>query len=108
MRSARDIAQRLEVDFPTDPTCRHKVVLLESLFAVPRYCGQPADPEETLRACRSVMAAKGRLAADFPFVPDFQVRLAWSHHYFSGHLRSLDRLAEAEAEDRAPSSSSRR
>jgi tetratricopeptide (TPR) repeat protein len=100
MGSARDIARRLEVDFPTDPTCRHKVVRLESLFAVPRYCGRPADPEEDLRACRSVMAAEERLAAEFPFVPDFRVGLAWSHHYFSSHLRRLDRLAEAEAEDR--------
>ncbi len=100
MRSARDIARCLEVDFPNDPAYRHKVVLLELLFAVPRYCGRPEDPEETLRACRSVMAAKGRLAADFPFVPDFRVGLAWSHHHFSGILRSLARPAEAETEDR--------
>jgi hypothetical protein len=46
------------------------------------------------------MAAKERLAAEFPFVPDFQVGLAWSHHHFSGLLRNLDRPTEAETEDR--------
>jgi hypothetical protein len=98
MRSAVEITRALEADFPDDPVCRHKVVLLESLFAYPRYCKLPAGPAETIRACRSVLDAKARLVAEFPFVPDFRADLASSHFSYSGLLRLMDRRAESESE----------
>jgi tetratricopeptide (TPR) repeat protein len=99
MSLARGIARRLKDDFPADPTCRHQVVLLESLIASPRYCA-PADREAAVRAGRSVLEAKARLVADFPFIPDFRAELAWSHHYLSGLLRAAGRSEESEAENR--------
>jgi eukaryotic-like serine/threonine-protein kinase len=100
MGMAQTLIKVLETDFPTDPACRGRIVAIKSLLAVPRYCEKPADPEETLRTCRDANADQARLASDFPFIPDFRARLAWSHHILSRTLRELDRAAESEADER--------
>ena len=53
---------------------------------MPRYCNPSPDPDEELRAYRTVRDGKVRLVAEFPFIPDFRAELAWSHFYLGSRL----------------------
>jgi hypothetical protein len=81
-----------------DPLRRHRVVTLQSLFILPRYCNPSPVPAEELQIYRQAVDGKARLVSEFPLIPEFRAGLAWANFCLSNKLESFGRAAEAEAE----------
>ncbi len=97
MARGRALVATLASQSAADPTRRHRVVALEDLFALPRYCDPSPNPDEALRAYTTVRDGKARLVAEFPFIPEFRAELAWSQFVLASRFRTFGRVAEAEA-----------
>ena len=79
---------------------RHRVVSLEDLFTMPRYCNASPGQDQVLAAHQASVAGRAKLVAEFPFLPEFRASLAWSLHAHAAKLTSFGRDAEAEAHER--------
>jgi tetratricopeptide (TPR) repeat protein len=100
MAKGRALLASLGAESSGDPTLRRRVVALEDLFTLPRYCDPSPGPDETLAAHQSSLDGRTRLVSEFPFIPDFRASLAWSHHSLAATLKTFGRRAEAEAHER--------
>ena len=96
----RALLAGLESESSGHPALRQRVVSLEDLFAMPRYCEQTQAPDQTLAARQASLDRKARLVAEFPFLPEFRASLAWSLHAQASTLASCGRPAQAEAHER--------
>jgi eukaryotic-like serine/threonine-protein kinase len=97
MTRGRDLLATLDSDSAGQPLRRHRVLELERLFTMPRYCDPSPKPDETLQAYQSVVDGQARLVAEFPFIPEFRAELAWGHHALASTLTTFDRNVEAVA-----------
>ena len=100
MAQARTLLASLECESAGDPVRRHRIVSLEDLITMPRYCEAPPRPDEALEAHRASLDGRARLVAEFPFIPEFRASLAWSLHTYAATLTRFGRAAEAEAHER--------
>ncbi len=100
MAQGRALLADLESESSGHPARRQRVVSLQDLFAMPRYCERLPGPDQTLAARQGSLDRKARLAAEFPFLPEFRASLAWSLHAQASTLASCGRRAEAEAHER--------
>jgi eukaryotic-like serine/threonine-protein kinase len=82
------------------PVRRHRVVQLEDLFAIDRYCQGSLAPDQALASHQASVHGREKLVAEFPFLPQFRASLAWSLHVHAAKLKSFGRLAQAEVEER--------
>ena len=97
MTRGRNLLTTLESESAGKPLRRHRVLALERLFMMPRYCDPSPKPDETLQAYQSVVDGQARLVAEFPFIPEFRAELAWGHHCLASTLKTFGRRVEAEA-----------
>ena len=103
MAEGRALSASLESESPGQPGRRHRVVSLEDLFTMPRYCEHSPRPEETLAAHQASLDGRARLVAEFPFLPEFRASLAWGLHAQAAHAREVRPGAKADATSGGPS-----
>ena len=100
MAQARSLLASLESESAGHSARRRRIVSLEDLITMPRYCEDSPSPEETLAAHQASIDRKARLVEEFPFLPEFRASLAWNFHAYSATLTRFGRAAEAEAHER--------
>ena len=100
MAEGRALLASLESESPGQPGRRHRVVSLEDLFTMPRYCEPSPRPEETLAAHQASLNGKARLVAEFPFLPEFRASLAWGLHAQAATLAKFGHKTKAEVHER--------
>ena len=100
MAEGRALLASLDSESRGSPARRHRVVSLEDLFRMPRYCEPSPSPDQTLAAHQASVDGKSKLAAEFPFLPEFRASLAWSLHAQAATLTSFARGADAEDYER--------
>ena len=107
MAQGRALLASLESESPGHPARRHRVVSLEDLFTMPRYCEHSPGPDETLAAHQASLDGKARLVAEFPFLPEFRASLAWSLHAQAATLTKFGRGPRRRPTSGGPSRCSR-
>jgi tetratricopeptide (TPR) repeat protein len=100
MAQGRALIAGLQSESSGQPARRHRVVSLEDLITMPRYCEASPAPYATLAAHQALVDGRAKLVTEFPFLPEFRASLAWSLHSHAAKLTSFGRRAEAEAHER--------
>ena len=100
MAQVHALLASLESESSGHPGRRGRVVSLQDLFAMPRYCEQSPGPDQSLAARQASLDRKAGLVAEFPFLPEFRASLAWSLHAQASALAKCGRPAEAETHER--------
>jgi tetratricopeptide (TPR) repeat protein len=89
---ARDLAERLEADHPSDAV---RLALAQSYRGIAFVLRDTGKLEEALTTWRKVLAIFQKLADANPAVNDFQYDLAWSHGGVGQMLAKTGKLEEA-------------
>jgi tetratricopeptide (TPR) repeat protein len=100
MARCRTLFASLNSESAGHPVRRHRIVRLEDLFAIDRYCESSLAPDRALASHQASVHGREKLVAEFPFLPEFRASLAWSLHVHAARLKSFGRLTQAEREER--------